>query len=139
MNRGTLRFSITQPFLAGRVAEQELGAVIYPIEVIRAPVFLDVLQDYYLGGINDMAAWTQIVWDTSIEMAKYGPENCHIETNPMNIYCNGSSTGFSERFQLDSKKERKVHFFDHLKTDLGISDFCSNLILIMSLHIMKLI
>ena len=47
--------------LAGRIAEQELGAAIYPIEVIRAPLFLDILQDYYLGGINDMAAWTQII------------------------------------------------------------------------------
>ena len=30
--------------LAGRIAEQELGALIYPIEVIQAPVFLDELQ-----------------------------------------------------------------------------------------------
>ena len=58
--------------LAGRIAEQELGAAIYPIEVIRAPLFLDILQDYYLGGINDMAAWTQISWDTSLEMATQG-------------------------------------------------------------------
>ena len=30
--------------LAGRIAEQELGAVVYPAEAIRAPVFLDEIQ-----------------------------------------------------------------------------------------------
>ena len=30
--------------LAGRIAEQELGAVAYPIEVVQAPEFLDELQ-----------------------------------------------------------------------------------------------
>ena len=34
----------TLMLLAGRIAEQELGAAIYPIEVIQAPVFLDELQ-----------------------------------------------------------------------------------------------
>lgn len=30
--------------LAGRIAEQELGAAIYPVEAIRAPIFLDEIQ-----------------------------------------------------------------------------------------------
>ena len=34
----------TLMLLAGRTAEQELGAIVYPIEVIQAPVFLDELQ-----------------------------------------------------------------------------------------------
>ena len=34
----------TLMLLAGRIAEQELGAAVYPIEVIRAPEFLDELQ-----------------------------------------------------------------------------------------------
>jgi hypothetical protein len=50
--------------LAGRIAEQELGAILYPVEAIVAPIFLDEIQDYFMGGVNDMAAWTQIVWDT---------------------------------------------------------------------------
>ena len=34
----------TLMLLAGRIAEQELGAIVYPIEVIQAPVFLDEIQ-----------------------------------------------------------------------------------------------
>jgi hypothetical protein len=34
----------TLMLLAGRTAEQELGAIVYPIEVIQAPVFLDEIQ-----------------------------------------------------------------------------------------------
>lgn len=36
--------SCTLMLLAGRVAEQELGAILYPLEAIRAPIFLDVLE-----------------------------------------------------------------------------------------------
>ena len=32
--------------LAGRIAEQELGAAVYPVEAIRAPIFLDEIQVY---------------------------------------------------------------------------------------------
>jgi glycosylphosphatidylinositol phospholipase D len=56
--------SCTLMLLAGRIAEQELGAILYPVEAIVAPIFLDEIQDYFMGGVNDMAAWTQIVWDT---------------------------------------------------------------------------
>ena len=34
-----------------------------------------------------MAAWTRLAWDTTIWMAAYGPENCHIEHNPLNLHC----------------------------------------------------
>ena len=40
----TLISACSSMLLAGRIAEQELGALIYPIEVIQAPVFLDELQ-----------------------------------------------------------------------------------------------
>jgi len=125
----------TLMLLAGRTAEQELGAIVYPIEVIQAPVFLDELQDYYMGGINDMAAWTQIVWDSSIQMALNGPEYCHIERNPMNIYCNGTEKSINHGlgpYPHEKVTEMKRIFFDeHMKEDLGIKnllDFANEII-----------
>ena len=34
-----------------------------------------------------MAAWTRLAWDTTLWMAAYGPETCHIEHNPLNLRC----------------------------------------------------
>ena len=34
-----------------------------------------------------MASWTRLAWDTTLWMAAYGPENCHIENNPLNLHC----------------------------------------------------
>lgn len=78
-----------------------------------------------MGGINDMAAWTQLVWDTSIQMAQIGPDNCHIEKNPMNIYCNETKVLHSSHlgeYPEEKVREVKTKFFQHLKTDLGIND-----------------
>ena len=108
--------------LAGRIAEQELGAVIYPVEIIRAPLFLDILQDYYLGGINDMAAWTQIVWDTSLEMATQGTEHCHIVKNPLEIYCNDTKANLPTlgAYPYQKVKEQKENHLERIKMKLGI-------------------
>ena len=108
--------------LAGRIAEQELGAAIYPIEVIRAPLFLDILQDYYLGGINDMAAWTQISWDTSLEMATQGTEHCHIVKNPLEIYCNNTKANLPTlgAYPYQEVKHQKESHLERIKMKLGI-------------------
>ena len=49
--------------------------------------FIDELDQYFEGGMEDMAAWTRLVWDQTLWMAVNGPENCHIEQNPLNIHC----------------------------------------------------
>ena len=120
----------TLMLLAGRIAEQELGAAIYPIEVIQAPLFLDVLQDYYLGGINDMAYWTQLVWDQSLIMATEGTENCKIVKNPMEISCNQSLPSRSlpklGDYPYEKVKHQKEGLNARIKSHLGIesrSDF----------------
>ena len=40
-----------------------------------------------MGGIDDMAAWTRLVWDSSLAMALNGTESCHIPKNPMDVQC----------------------------------------------------
>ena len=50
-----------------------------------------------------MAAWTRLVWDQTLWMAANGPENCHIEQNPLNIHCPKGDKSFfvyQEIFQL---------------------------------------
>jgi glycosylphosphatidylinositol phospholipase D len=49
--------------------------------------FLDQLEDYFLGGVDDMASWTRLVWDTAAFMLVNGTDNCNITDNPMTIQC----------------------------------------------------
>ena len=68
----------------------------------------------------------QIQYFDSIEMALYGTENCHIERNPMNIYCNATGTSISHNlgeYPHEKASEMKRIFFDqHMKEDLGIKN-----------------
>ena len=33
----------------------------------QSVAFVDSFEDYYVGGVADMAAWTQLVWDNTIQ------------------------------------------------------------------------
>ena len=68
-------------------------------------------------------------------MALNGPENCHIERNPMNIYCNGTERSMKHNLGLypfDKVREMKEKFFvQHMKEDFGIDnllDFANEII-----------
>ena len=59
-------------------------------------------------------------------MALNGPETCHIERNPMNIYCNGTGSSINHNlgpYPYDKVKKMKRTFFDqHIKEHLGIEN-----------------
>ena len=68
-------------------------------------------------------------------MALNGPEYCHIERNPMNIYCNGTEKSINHGlgpYPHEKVTEMKRIFFDeHMKEDLGIQnllDFANEII-----------
>ena len=52
-----------------------------------------------MGGVDDMAAWTRLVWDMSLAMAENGTEHCHIPKNPMDIHCD-----LKQSSRVDSSK-----------------------------------
>jgi glycosylphosphatidylinositol phospholipase D len=47
------------------------------------------MEDYFLGGMNDMAAWTQIVWDKYLVMMQNG--TCDSPDSPISITCTAST------------------------------------------------
>ena len=58
-------------------------------------------------------------------MATKGPEYCHIEHNPIKIFCNGTQLGESPNFDYPHEviKKHRTDFYDRrLKEDLGIDD-----------------
>lgn len=62
-------------------------------------VQIDEIDQYFEGGMEDMAAWTRLAWDTTLWMAAYGPENCHIEHNPLNLHCPKGTLPIFNRIQ----------------------------------------
>ena len=68
-------------------------------------------------------------------MALNGPENCHIERNPMNIYCNGTEKSINHGLgpypHEKVTKMKRIFFDEHMKEDLGIDnllDFANEII-----------
>ncbi|KAI8869480.1 hypothetical protein GQ42DRAFT_179258 [Ramicandelaber brevisporus] len=62
--------SIRSCMLRGYAAIQSLrrfGNLLFPNYAKETPLLVDKLEDYHLGGLNDMAAWTRICWDTFAE------------------------------------------------------------------------
>jgi hypothetical protein len=54
-------------------------------------------KDYFMGGVDDMAVWTRLVWDSSLAMAANGTEDCYVPHNPMEIQCGIKAEGRPQR------------------------------------------
>lgn len=112
----------TTMLLAGRTAEQEMGPVLYSSYALQSAIFMDELQDYFLGGIDDMASWTKLAWDESVSMAVNGTDNCHIVSNPLHIHCNQDETSHKQEMLIDREEMRKSKesFFDRVQNSIGM-------------------
>jgi len=73
--------------LAGRLGEQVIGKVLYPDLAAKAPAMLHDYRDYYLGGLDDMAMWTAIIWREAVTALFNGTETCSIPVNTMGFHC----------------------------------------------------
>nr|KAG5697410.1 hypothetical protein BaRGS_008836 [Batillaria attramentaria] len=49
--------------------------MLYPDYAAKSPYLVDQLTDYFLGGLDDMAVWTQNVWREAIHMLDKGTES----------------------------------------------------------------
>ena len=45
---------------------------LYPFYAQRSPFMTDRLQDYFLGGMDDMSVWSQTVWRHTVDMLDHG-------------------------------------------------------------------
>ncbi|KAK2140451.1 hypothetical protein LSH36_1350g00012 [Paralvinella palmiformis] len=60
---------------------------LYPAYASRSLFLIDRLDDYYLGGIDDMVSWTINLFNKTIFMFDRGTEICHLPENPLYISC----------------------------------------------------
>jgi len=73
--------------LIGRLGEHIIGRSVYNYYVTKAPIMLDMFRDYFLGGLDDMSTWTNIVWRQAAIALLNGTENCDIPHNTLGITC----------------------------------------------------
>lgn len=45
---------------------------VYPGVVDRSPFLVEEMENYFLGGINDMVGWTQRSWNNVVTMLEKG-------------------------------------------------------------------
>eukprot|EP00005_Dracoamoeba_jomungandri_P013797 CAMPEP_0174266644 /NCGR_PEP_ID=MMETSP0439-20130205/30978_1 /TAXON_ID=0 /ORGANISM="Stereomyxa ramosa, Strain Chinc5" /LENGTH=861 /DNA_ID=CAMNT_0015353739 /DNA_START=25 /DNA_END=2610 /DNA_ORIENTATION=+ len=78
----------------GRLAERVAIAKLFPGTVAKSPFLLNHFEDYFLGGVTDMAAWTSLVWDQVVTMLENGTDKCSFPENGADnfIKCNQSAS-----------------------------------------------
>ncbi|XP_070565001.1 phosphatidylinositol-glycan-specific phospholipase D-like [Ptychodera flava] len=60
-------------FLA-RLGEKIVMAKLYPVYSAKSPFLLEQYQSFFLGGVDDMAVWTQNIWHDVIHMVEYATQ-----------------------------------------------------------------
>ncbi|KJE93749.1 glycosylphosphatidylinositol specific phospholipase D1 [Capsaspora owczarzaki ATCC 30864] len=72
----------------GRLGERLAVAKAFPSYSKKSPFLVESFMEFFLGGVYDMAAWTQLIWNNaSIPMVERGTQTCDLNNNPMLVRC----------------------------------------------------
>ncbi|BFZ16486.1 hypothetical protein BsWGS_19525 [Bradybaena similaris] len=74
-----------------KIAERTVMKEYFPFSARKSPFMLDQLYDYFLGGIQDMAAWTQREWRHFTFAVENGVGLCTMDYNPLFVRCNDTT------------------------------------------------
>ncbi|XP_037700492.1 phosphatidylinositol-glycan-specific phospholipase D isoform X2 [Choloepus didactylus] len=69
----------------------ELLAVskLYPTYSTKSPFLVEQFQEYFLGGLDDMAFWSTKIYHLTSFMLENGTSDCNLPENPLFIACGG--------------------------------------------------
>ncbi|CAD5125216.1 DgyrCDS13456 [Dimorphilus gyrociliatus] len=74
-----------------RLAETEFLGKIYPAITATGPFLPSFLNDFFIGGVNDMAIWTKKIWNDLALLLKQRKWSCKMPDNPLFISCRNST------------------------------------------------
>ncbi|KAK1328836.1 hypothetical protein QTO34_011005 [Cnephaeus nilssonii] len=66
---------------------------LYPTYSRKSPFLVEQFQDYFLGGLDDMAFWSTNIYRLTSHMLAHGTRDCSLPENPLFITCGGQRTG----------------------------------------------
>ncbi|KAB0356352.1 hypothetical protein FD754_000508 [Muntiacus muntjak] len=70
-------------------AEMLAISKLYPTYSGKSPFLVEQFQEYFLGGLDDMAFWSTNIYHLTSYMLKNGTSNCNLPENPLFITCGG--------------------------------------------------
>ncbi|XP_026896213.2 phosphatidylinositol-glycan-specific phospholipase D isoform X1 [Acinonyx jubatus] len=86
---------------------------LYPTYSRRSPFLVEQFQEYFLGGLDDMAYWSTNIFRLTSFMLENGTSDCSLPENPLFIACGGQQTSAQ-----GSSKVQKSDFHRNLTASL---------------------
>uniref|UniRef100_A0A8C8TXD7 Phosphatidylinositol-glycan-specific phospholipase D n=1 Tax=Peromyscus maniculatus bairdii TaxID=230844 RepID=A0A8C8TXD7_PERMB len=62
---------------------------LYSTYSTKSPFLVEQFQEYFLGGLDDMAFWSTNIYRLTSFMLENGTSDCHLPENPLFITCDG--------------------------------------------------
>ena len=76
----------------GRFGEALAAEKVFAMRAKASPFIVEELSEYFIGGLDDMAAWTGLLWHDAIAMLENGTGSCQHGESPITVECPGSSS-----------------------------------------------
>ncbi|XP_063430790.1 phosphatidylinositol-glycan-specific phospholipase D-like [Mytilus trossulus] len=102
------------------VGEALAKSEIYSGVVDRSPFLVEEMENYFVGGVNDMVGWTQRSWNNVVTMLNKGTDVCNLPYNPLFVTCNKSSTFLKYNHE---EKIRNGYYVNRGKHGITQEDF----------------
>ncbi|XP_045442768.1 phosphatidylinositol-glycan-specific phospholipase D isoform X2 [Pipistrellus kuhlii] len=74
----------------GMYGEVMAVSKLYPTFARKSPFLVEHFQDYFLGGLDDMAFWSTRIYRLTSHMLAHGTRDCSLPENPLFISCGGT-------------------------------------------------
>uniref|UniRef100_A0A8D0GVE1 Phosphatidylinositol-glycan-specific phospholipase D n=1 Tax=Sphenodon punctatus TaxID=8508 RepID=A0A8D0GVE1_SPHPU len=65
-------------------------AKLFPSYATKSPFLVERFHEYFLGGVDDMAFWSNKIFQLTSHMLETGTSGCFIPENPLFIQCDGT-------------------------------------------------
>ncbi|XP_053791307.1 phosphatidylinositol-glycan-specific phospholipase D isoform X2 [Vidua chalybeata] len=67
--------------------ERLLVGKLFPTFASKSPFLVEKFHEYFLGGVDDMAFWTNNIFELTSHMLENGTSDCYLPENPLFINC----------------------------------------------------
>ncbi|KAM7174267.1 phosphatidylinositol-glycan-specific phospholipase D [Macrochelys suwanniensis] len=81
-------------------------AKLFPSYASKSPFLVERFHEYFLGGLDDMAFWSNNIFQLTSHMLENGTSGCFIPENPLFIECNGEHKN-SDIIKQSKKEQHK--------------------------------
>ncbi|CAG2227356.1 GPLD1 [Mytilus edulis] len=65
---------------------------LYQVVAETSPFLENNMEDYFLGGLNDMVGWSNRNWQNGVTLLEKGTSACDLNHNPLFVHCNTSTS-----------------------------------------------